>query len=94
LRAPCTVRLDIWDGLEPATTSKPPLATATTHSLRAADFLHIGLPVVEIGASNAPMLPGHIFSYNLTLTDESDSNKQQTLSSLGLLARSPGRRHT
>ena len=86
LRAPCTVRLDIWDGLEPASTTKPPFATATTHSLRAADFLHIGLPFIEIGASNAPMLPGHIYSYNLTLTDESDSNRQKTFSSLGLLA--------
>jgi len=86
LRAPCTVRLDIWDGLEPANTAKAPFATATVHSLRAADFLHIGLPVVEIGISNAPMLQGHIYSYNLTLTDESDGNRLKTLSSLALLA--------
>ena len=85
LRAPCTVRLDIWDGLEPASTIKPPFATATVHSLRAADFLHIGLPVIEIGISNAPLLPGHIYSYNLTLTEKSDANTQETLSSLGLL---------
>ena len=37
LRAPCTVRLDIWDGLEPANTQKSALATASVHSLRAAD---------------------------------------------------------
>jgi hypothetical protein len=85
LRAPCTVRLAVYDGFEPADTQQPPFVEATVHSLRAADFLHIALAVARIGESNAPFLPGHVYSYNLSLTDESDASSQHTLSSLGLL---------
>src|SRR3712207_8975410 len=59
-------RLDIWDGLERGDTTRAPQFSVTTHSLRAADNLHIGLPVLEIPAAQAPLLPGRLYSYNLT----------------------------
>ena len=73
LRSPCTVRLDIWDGLERGDTTRAPQFSVTTHSLRAADNLHIGLPVLEIPAAQAPLLPGRLYSYNLTLTEDGTS---------------------
>ena len=47
LRSPCSVRLDIYAGFEPATTQQSPFTQATNVSLRAADALHIALVVAE-----------------------------------------------
>jgi hypothetical protein len=84
VKASCTVRLEVWSGIQPGSTGTEPLAQVNRHTLRVGDNLHIGLPTIELPISVAPFLPGQIYSYNLTLTPD-DGTPQQTFASLGLL---------
>jgi hypothetical protein len=91
LKEPATIRLDVWEGIEPANTTRLPFAQATTFTLRVGENLHVGLPYITLGEQSPAFLPGQIYSYNLTITPNGES--PQTLASLGLLTTVTGVEH-
>jgi hypothetical protein len=73
LKAPRAVRLDIWQGLERGDTTRTPLASGTTRTERIGDNLHVVVATVQLPDNASPLLPGQIYSYNLTLINDANN---------------------
>ena len=87
----CTVRLDLWAdlvdvGVGPAVASppRPPLASASGQTRRVGDNLHLCLVTLTLDQASGklPLMPGALYSYNLTFTG---GGADADLRSLGLL---------
>jgi hypothetical protein len=81
LREAHTVRLDVWTGVREASADAGEFH-ATSQSLRVGANLHVAVVTVEISEPTPPLLPGRVYSYNITLGDNPGGTD---LRSLGLL---------
>ena len=89
LKAPRTVRLDIWQGIESADVTRAPLASGTARTVRVGDNLHVVVVIVQLPSNATPLLPGLIYAYNLTFI--SDAGGVTNLKLENLLVDKPGR---
>jgi hypothetical protein len=60
------------------------MAQGTGFPVRVGENLHIALVTIELGEQSPAFLPGHVYSYNLTITPDANP-VPKTLASLGLL---------
>ncbi|MBK8816024.1 MAG: hypothetical protein IPN42_11255 [Methylococcaceae bacterium] len=94
LSKPCTVELTLWEGrikddstLENFKVDGPVIASSTTETLRIGINLHLVVATLELQLPVQPLLPGRLYSYNVTMLVPPDAGGPiQDLKSLGLLA--------
>ncbi|MEQ1531143.1 MAG: hypothetical protein ABL925_17645, partial [Methylococcales bacterium] len=94
LSKPCTVELQVWEGrIKDDSASEnfkfdgSVIASATTETLRVGANLHLVVAILELQLPVQPLLPGRLYSYNLTMLVPPDAGGPiQDLKSLGLLA--------
>ena len=84
LRGQCTVKLSLWEGGQIKPGDREPLIAGpdpATKTLRVGDQLHLAVVSLKLPAGKV-LVPGRIYSYDLTFQNQSGA---QTLKSLGLL---------
>lgn len=82
-----SVRLSLWENRVRSGSSNPLASSPGTgvHTLRMGDKLHIALVTLKVaGESNQTLQPGRLYSYDLELAPDGESDKQ-TLASLHML---------
>jgi hypothetical protein len=80
---PAHVRVALFDGQVDAASPPPELAAKETHTTRFAAGFHAIVVTVDLTDAAAPLLPGHLYSYDVRVTP--DGGTPQTLKDLELL---------
>ena len=80
---PCKVRMQLFTGLQSASSLPTPDFQGETHTIRVFSWLHIAVVAVDLENQPKVLEPERVYSYNLTFV--SDAGGTEDLKSLNLL---------